>query len=167
MRSGEMKKLFFILLWMITHVVYADSYEVVIFNMSEKYDLSVRYRLCMEGHQGNEFCGDQQSISVNAKNTNNKNYVIIKEPDPSSDIDAVLLEVLSAVEKDGDGKIFAQEKYCDVNSWCRTNCLGYLYASDFRKGNIVNTQLILNDMHESPFITCTTTGFLASSDSPA
>lgn len=154
-----MKKIVW-LLFALTNAVYAtsfaftfSSFEVVIFNMSDQYDISATYRICTYDFEYNKSCNNETTILINNKKTSDKNYVVITQPKPTID-QIVQLELLSAVEKDSNGTIVAQGKYFDDSKNIHSNCYGHLYTTTQHAG-YADTELVLNDMHESPYITCT------------
>jgi hypothetical protein len=162
-----MKKIIvaFLSFFVITSVS-AESYKTVIFNMNDKYDISATYRICSYDSQNKRSCGDNNTILIKAKKSPaDQNFIVIKQDQiPGSEIKSTTLEMMSSVEKDEMGTIVAEEKYRDDNRNLLGTCSGVLYRSDTQSSSIPlvgDSELTLNDMHQSPFIVCNYSYFAA------
>ena len=134
-----MKKLLSILI--LSAVSSMTFAEVTIFNMGTNGGIDVTYRFCTysDADINNPVCGKPQQVTVKTKGQYTKNYVVLQEPKSSYN---VLTFIDKAVAKDGFGKIVSQGSY--ENNAC---------------GNATfesNAAFILDDMQQSPVITCLT-----------
>lgn len=134
--------------------------------MNDKYDISATYRICSYDSQNKKSCGDNSTILIKAKKlSNDKNFIVIKQNQPPRPgIKSITLEMMSSVEKDDTGIIVAEEKYRDDSRNLAGTCSGVLYRSDTQSSPIPlvgDSELTLNDMHQSPFIVCNYSYFAA------
>lgn len=144
------------------NIALADSYQTVIFNLNDKYDVTATYQVCSYNIQNQELCDPEKSILIKAKKiSEDKNYVVIKQPTEDPNIQNVNLKIISAIEKDDKGNVVAKGKYFDESKHLTSNCIGELYMADSTYDHIGDTELLLNDIHGSPYITCEETFFVA------
>lgn len=111
--------------------------EAIIFNMSERNDMTVFYKSCYYKDTIRK-CGLMKNIIIK-----NKSFVKFK---PDSEINTVV--VISTEEKDRYGNILAKGGY-----WYNDGISSSCYAGMDNISNYLGI-IILNDMNESPYILC-------------
>jgi len=160
-----MRAILFILALCFIKTALAAPTKTVIFNMSDKYDIEATYRVCFYQDSTKSWsCKTNNTVLIKAKNSpQDQNYIVITESTIEPGETAAQLQMISAIEKDETGKIVAQEKYMDEARNITSNCIGILYRpDDVTTPNIVaDTELVLNDMHQSPSIVCSQSFFAA------
>ena len=121
------------------NVVFAA--EALIFNMSERHDMVVYYKLCNNRDAGTATCTSMQTVTIQSKN-----FTTFK---PLPDLNSIVIH--SAIEKDGCGHVVSHGEYW-YSSGNLTSCRANMVEGPITYAGII----VLNDMNESPYILCTT-----------
>jgi len=135
-----MKKIFFFCALLVVKSAMAD---VAIINNNKVNDMDVSYRYCHYDSQTQKStCTSINTVTIKADLIH---HIILHPPG-----DADSAHIISAVEKDINGKVIAQGNY--LYGQYGSNCGYPLVMPD----NVtkINAAFILNDVRQSPIITC-------------
>ncbi len=123
--------------------------------MSESSDMRVSYHVCFDGPQRSPSCADPVTVLIKHKKSDaDQNYIVVTSPFPPLQTPGfIFIHVISAIEQDRDGHtqskgIFSSDEDGDT---CGGVFNGLYYNHLIVKRN---QGIILNDMHQSPYILC-------------
>lgn len=126
--------------------------DVVIFNKSTKYDMEITYNFC-SGDSGYT-CTPNELIKIKRVGTNNKDgYAVIQTP-PVVAPSRQFVNIISAVQKDGNGKVVAEALY-NIDEIDGFECGASTVRSDnYVASYKISRAIYLEDHAQLPIITC-------------